>query len=348
MDYMFKVYQNANKLPDIWDEIVAKNRDGENIFLKKQMLEKLEKFNPCGQLYHLNLEHKIVLVSYQLKLNVLTFTRNYCLKVPTNIIGLPISVAKTGYSVCNEGNIDVLEGYIKSLRGLYIILNSDDIFNLTQGNTLPTCKMDINWDSFEEYLLSMRSHYGYRVKKALRRFSDILVEELEDNSLFDKDMYELYEDVYEHSSEKLEKQSIDFFKEFPAKIIKFSICGETIAFVQLLEDKDELIFLFGGFKYSMNKKYDLYMNMLLQIISYGINKKDIKLIDFGQTAEETKLKIGAKQHSKYLYIHHRNSIINGLLSKVVHKFSYEPYKVDHNVFNHCKGESNEDSTSEMP
>jgi len=285
--YMFKVYHNASKLPDIWDEIVAENRDGENIFLKKQILEKLEKFNPCGQLYHLNLGERVVFVSYQLKLNILTFAKYPCINVPTNIIGLPISVAKTGYSICKEDNTDAMVEYIKCLKGFYIILNSDDIFNLAQGNTLSTCKMDIYWNSFEQYLLSMRSHYSYRIRKALRRFSNIKVEELEDNNLFDQAMYHLYEDVYEHSSEKLEKQPIDFFKKFPAKIIKFSLCGDIIAFVQLVEDKDELIFLFGGFKYSMNKKYDLYINMLLQIISYGLNKKGIKRIDFGQRRQSS-------------------------------------------------------------
>lgn len=348
MDNMFKVYQNANKLPDTWDEIVAENRDGENFFLKKQILEQLEKLNPSGQLYHLSCENGVAFVSYQLKLNLLTFAKYHCINVPTNIIGLPISVAKKGYSLCKDNSIDAMVEYIKCLKGFYIILNTNDMFNLAQGNTLPTCKMDIHWHCFEQYLLSMRSHYCYRVKKALSRFSHIKVEELKDNNLFDKVMYELYEDVYERSSEKLEKQSINFFRQFPAKIIKFSICGETVAFVQLLENKNELIFLFGGFKYTMNKEYDLYMNMLLQIISYGINKKDIKCIDFGQTAEETKLKLGATQHPKYFYIHHSNLIMNGLLSKVVHRFSYKPYKIDHTVFKDLEGESNENPTSEVP
>lgn len=323
---MFKIYKSAADLPDIWDEIAR-----ENIFLRKEILIKLEKVNPCNQLYHLNSQEKVALVSYKLKLNLFTFTKYLSLTIPTNIVGLPMSVSKSGYAIHDQNSRNSLSEYISSLKGFYLVLNANDGLKLAKGNTLPTCKLDIRWESFDQYLSSMRSHYRYRLKKAANRFHDIKVEELEDNSLFDEDMYELYLNVYRRSDEKLEKLDISFFKTFPAKIIKFSFEGKVVAFVQLVENGKELFFLLGGFQHSLNQKYDLYINMLLQIIDYGL-KRDFKQIDFGQTTEKTKLKLGALQESKYLYVHHSNPLINALLAKLVGKFSYRRYEVYHKVF----------------
>ncbi|MDW7674378.1 MAG: GNAT family N-acetyltransferase [Bacillota bacterium] len=339
---MFKVYQNADDLPEVWDEIAR-----QNIFLKKHILKTLEGLNPCSQLYHLSLEKKIILVSYKLKIDLFTFTKYLSFNIPVNIIGVPMSVAKSGYSMGDQNNVDAFSEYIKSLKGFYLILNSNDQLKLAQGNTLPSCKMEVRWDSFDKYLLNIRSHYRYRLNKAIKKFADIKVEELADNNTFDEEMYNLYLNVYHRSGEKLEKLSIGFFKNFPLTILKFTIKGEVVAFVQLVENSGELVFLLGGFKHSLNQKYDLYINMLLQIISYGI-KRGVKQIDFGQTTEETKLKLGALQQPKLLYVHHSNQIINTLLRKLVGKFSYRQYQVSHRVFKEFEGEGNESPASKMP
>ena len=341
---MFKVYQKAAQLPVVWNEIA-----GDNIFLHKDMLERLEAENPCHQSYHLNEVEMIILVSYKLKLNLLTFTKNFSLKLPVNIVGVPMSVAKSGYAFGDPGkrvplsqksksddlngqhNVIAFSSYVKSLQGFWLLLNADHHLNLSQGQTLPTCKLELSWESFEAYLASMRSHYRYRLTKALQKFSAINVAELEDNSSFDEEMYKLYLNVYERSQEKLEKLPIGFFKTFPAKLLKFTLNGDVVAFLQLAKNDEELIFLFGGFQHSLNQKYDLYLNMLLQIVSYGLSL-GVKRIDFGQTSEETKLKLGAVQEPKYLYVHHSNGLINTVLNKLVGKFSYRPYPISHKVF----------------
>lgn len=335
---MFKIYDNAYNLPEIWDEIV-----GDHPFLKRDALRKLQDVNPCSQRYHLNLEKKIALVSYKLKIDLFTFSKYFTFKIPVNIIGVPMSVSKCGYVVGNQDNMDDLTRYIKSLKGFYVILNSQDLLKIARGKTLPTCKIDIQWDTLDDYMSSMRSHYRYRMKKAMEKFARVKVEELIDNSQFDEKMYDLYVNVYNRSNEKLEKLSIDFFRNFPSKIIKFSVDDEAIAFIQLAGNGDELVFLFGGFIHGLNQKYDLYMNILLEIIKYGI-EKGYKHIDLGQTAEETKLKLGAIQHTKYMYVHHSNSIMDAIISRLIDKFSYSHYEISHRVF---KEEKDEGSVSKM-
>ena len=71
--------------------------------------------------------------------------------------------------------------------------------------------------------------------------------------------------------------------------------------------------------------------MLLKIVEVGI-ERGVKTIEFGQTAEETKLKIGCVEKKKYLYIHHSNKTINKLIKALVPAFSYKPYSKEHKVF----------------
>lgn len=326
---MFKIYKKSCKLPPLWDELA-----GDNLFIKRDILSRLEELNPCNQTYHFNKEKKIALVCYRLKLDIFTFSKQLSLKVPVNIIGIPMSVSKCGYSMMDQSKLKDLKDYIKSLKGFYIVLNSNE---LSKGNTLPTYRLPIRWNTLDEYILSMRSHYRYRLKKAIKRSESIKMEELKDNALFDEEMYRFYCNVYDNSREKLEKLSISFFREFPSKIIKFIVDNETIAFIQLVENDKELIFLFGGFKYSLNKKYDLYINMLLKIIEKGIDN-GFQYIDLGQTAEETKSKLGAVQQKKYMYVHHSNPLINIIINKLIKRFSYNPYNIAHDVFKEGKNE----------
>lgn len=335
---MFRVYEKVEDLPTGWDAAVE-----HQLFLSREILGALEKLNPCGQQYHLHQKKKLALVSYQLKLDIFTFTRGLRLKIPLRIIGIPLSVSKRGYAAVPE-HLEELTQYIRSLKGFYVVLNAGRDLGLARGTTLPTCKIDLPWNSFEEYVDSMRSHYRYRVQKALRKITPVKIEVLEDNRLFDEEMYRLYVKVYERSKEKLEKLSICFFREFQGKIFTFKVQEKVIGFVQLMEEEKELIFLFGGFEYSLNQQYDLYMNMLLTIIRYGI-ERGCRSIDLGQTAEETKLKLGARQHPRWMYAHHSNSIFNKIIGTLVGTFSYKPYRIFHNVF---KGEADENPVGKMP
>lgn len=323
---MFKVYNTVNDIPAAWDDILQND-----IFLNRSSLLNLAILNSCQQTYHINEEDKIAFVEYKINLDIFTFSKRLSLKLPINIIGIPMSVSKCGYFAENGLARFKMISYIKGLEGFQVILNSGDNISLPKGITLPECIMNIEWDTMEGYLDRLRSNYRYRIKKAIKKSSEIEVEELKNNCAFDQEMYGLYEEVYNNSKVKLEKLDIKFFKNYPSKIFKFNLKGKPVAFIQLVENKDELIFLFGGFKHELNKQYDLYMNMLLKIIDYGI-KMGFKFINFGQTSEETKLKLGAEQHRKYMYVHHSNPLINLIIKIFIKRFSYKEYDVIHKVF----------------
>lgn len=328
-DSYYETFASAKQLPGFWDDLA-----GDNIFLKRKYLGALERTNPCSQAYTIFHcpEPDSILVTYKLNLDIFTYSR-LSLKLPVVIAGIPCSVSKCGYAVGKKTEAQVFE-YLRDIKGAKLMLNSENAFkadSFAEGFTLPSCRMELCWDSFEDYLSDMRSHYRYRTGKALKRFSGIRQVTLDDNSLFDNRLYALYSAVYDKSEYKLEKLPIEFFREFPSMIITFYLGSEPVAFVQLVENSRELIFLFGGIDYSLNASYDIYYNMLLAIIGYGITG-GFKTIDMGQTAEAVKMKLGCKPYTKYMYVNHSNGIINLLAKKGIGVLSYRQKNLSFKVF----------------
>lgn len=280
----FEIFSDAELLGEDWDKIA-----GDNIFLKKSSLLQLQRTNPCDQRYYINEEEKTIFISYRLRLNMFTLKRGLDIRLPVTIIGIPCSVSYKGYSYIknrdseyrtsnplsrspmeNSANsskvsgssnfhkLRILEEGIESLKGIKLVLNADDDLSFAKGYTLPQYILDIRWKSFEDYLASMRSHYRYRVKKALLSGTAIKAQILKidrekmnedqmhykkadtrgivEHGMYDKkepeessncsfpiDMYRLYEEVYENSKDKLEKLDIEFFRTFPSTIITFYI-----------------------------------------------------------------------------------------------------------------------------
>ena len=96
-----------------------------------------------------------------------------------------------------------------------------------------------------------------------------------------------------------------------------------MAFFQLLENGPELIFEFAGMDYALAPRYDAYVRVLLEIVRYGI-ENDFERIDFGQTAEDAKLKIGCVYEHLFVLAHHSNPFLNLLLKLCAPLLRYRP------------------------
>ncbi|MCQ1530360.1 GNAT family N-acetyltransferase [Lutispora saccharofermentans] len=292
------------------------------------LLELLEKVNPCSQIYSFNGDSFIL--SYSLKLNLLNFKHAFPLRADVRIIGLPISLCCKGY----WGEVSSVERAIEEMKGLKVVLNADPGFKrLVAGRTLSTFVFNNRFSSFEDYLKALRSSYRRRIMKALKKGEGLIVKSL-DRKRFSREHYDLYLSIMDRTQNPLEILPMQFFTDYEADFFEFidSGSGQLLGFIQLKELGGELCFLFGGFRKEYNEPYDLYYNMLLKILKAGI-ERGYKTINFGQTAEESKLKIGCREVYKYLYLHHSNPIINKLLQRLVPMFSYKPYKIRHHVFN---------------
>lgn len=290
-----------------------------------KLLDLLEEVNPCNQRYHRG--DKSLIISYNLKLNLMNFIGLFSLKVKTRIVGFPISICEKGYF----GDKDEVMKILKSMKGLTIILNANKDLD-SKARTLSTFIFNNNFKSLNNYIDSLRSPYRRRVKRALSYRKKLIIREFEPYE-FTHEHYLLYRSIIERTDNPLETLSMDYFLKYEAKLFEFldSSTGRLLGFIQLKRIDSQLYFYFCGFNREDNEEYDLYYNMLLKIVEEGISL-GVDRINFGQTSEESKLKIGCVEEKRYLSIYHHNKMINNLFKLLLPYFSYKPYDVRHNVF----------------
>ncbi len=322
------VMRSAAALPDDWDTVA-----GDNYFLKRDSLVALESANPCDQRYHFTGDsgYTSIAVTYRHRINLLSFGVG-ALYLPVTIVGIPCSVSCCGYRFYPDSEAAMVS-HLRGLRGMKLVPNSgeEEIVGFTSGFTLPSCVLNICWRTFSEYISSMRSHYRYRVRKAIARWDKVEAKEVR-RSDFGDDLYPLFESVYSRSKFKLEKLGISFFQTFPAEIVQFSVGGEIIAFVQMLRKGSEMIFMFAGMDYGLCERYDTYMNILLYIIRRGIDG-GCRTIDLGQTTEAVKGRLGCQLAEKRLHAAHSNPLFNRALKRMSKWLGYSYAGEAYNVFN---------------
>lgn len=328
---MYKRIENAKDLPKEWDKL-CKN----NIYMSKKFMMFMEKVNYCNQSYHLFYKNNKLYTGFMMferRFNLFIFTNKYKINLPMKFIYLPLSVSHPSI-VWNEDKTELTK-VLNSMKGIKIIINVDteELDNFSKGHYLPICTLENKWNTFDEYLNSMRASYRRRINQALKKGESIVYELLPDNKDFTLEMYNLYEQVFDHSEYSLEKLTVDFFRNDIAKTILLKINNKIEAFIQLIEDRnnDMLIFEFCGYNYEIAHDYDIYYNMLSEITKYAIDNK-FKYVQFGQTAYDAKLKFGAKMYYNYYLLSHSNKFINALIRKYNDKLQYKVVDYDFNVF----------------
>lgn len=329
---MYKVLKSAKELPKEWDKLCNKN-----IYMQKTFLEYMEKVNYCNQSYYLFYKNDKLyscFMMFERKFNLFIFTDKFDIKVNMKFIYLPLSV--TAPSIVFDEDKSEVEKVLNDMKGIKIIINTNEEESLKsfhRGHYLPICILENKWETFDEYMNSLRANYRRRYSQALKKGKDLKIEILQNNKDFTKEMYDLYEQVYNHSTYSLEKLNLEFFKNDISKIITFTINNKVSAILQLIEDRknDTLIFEFGGYDYEKAHEYDLYHNMLIMIVKYAIDNK-FKYINLGQTAYDAKLKLGAKMNYNYFLLSHSNKFINWLIKRNIHFLEYKVKDYSFNVF----------------
>ena len=309
------VHKTANKLNKLWDNLAN------SYFQKKELLLHCEKYNQCNQRYYELYDKELIsgAVVYNLPINILTYAKN-SFKVKTNVIGVPASVSSSGVL----GDKKVIS-YVKlSEKGFTLGLNlREDNPKFSSGKTLPTVVLENRFKNWKEYLDSLRATYRRRIKKVTSKLDHMNVEST-DCSRFNDKMHKLYLNVYNKSESKLEKLTMEFFKNLPGKFLltTFSMGKDVVGWHILVEDDKKLFFFLGGVDYQYNEEYNIYHNMLIDILKKGIDRK-VELIDFGQTAEEAKCRLGGVIEDRSMFAWHTNKILNFLINKFKSRLDYK-------------------------
>jgi hypothetical protein len=177
-------------------------------------------------------------------------------------------------------------------------------------------------DSLTNYIALFSKKYRNRAKSIFKSIEGVEVKYLNKDEIkaHEKQLYKLYEGIFEKAKFKLIKLPKDYFstvkgiyeKEFTVKA--FFKDEKIIAFASsFLMPDASLEAHYIGFDYELNNQYNLYQNILYGMIDEAIKNSRSK-VNLGRTAAEIKTTVGAKAENLICYIKPQNTI-----SKLIQK-----------------------------
>ncbi len=305
--------EKAILLPPEWDI------EASLYFQRKEFLHHTDLFNSCNQRYYLLWQKNELTAGacvYTLPIHLFTFS-HIPGKVYMQVIGLPASVSAPGIFGRTKADTEYLIHYILTHeKGLILGLNLPPHIHMQSAvemNMMPTVLMKQKYDSWIEYLSTLRSPYRRRAHHILQAFNEAGEVRTGCNSFTEKH-YGLYLQVMQHTKSKLETLSFDFFKHLPDQFYLTSYYHQTrlLCWHINCRDEDQLFFFFGGHDYQLLNNYQSYFNNLFGILKEAI-EDGFSQIDFGQTAETAKMKTGGQIVEKRMFLYHHSFPVRAIL-----------------------------------
>ncbi|MBN8676707.1 MAG: GNAT family N-acetyltransferase [Chitinophagales bacterium] len=194
----------------------------------------------------------------------------------------------------------------------------------TEFEIQPNMVLDLPYQNMEEYLNAMSTKYRTRAKRAFKKLDGIEKRQMTYAEILHElpNIYRLYKDIAnnagfnmvdlnEHYLAALKKDLQEHFQMFA-----YYLDGKLVAFYTMIWNHDELEAHFLGYEKSLNHDYQLYLNILYDIIRMGIEGGS-KQIVFARTALEIKSSVGAVAHDLYCYLRHQNTVANRFVPTIL-------------------------------
>ena len=312
MSYTIEIVKTAADLPEDWDRI------SKDYFQTKEFLLHTEKYNFCRQRYFLLFQKsllKVGAVIYSLRLDMLTYL---AVKSPftMHIVGVPCSVSSSGIVGDEKLFSTLFEEIKKQEKGVLLMLNLDNKMpgaELLSGRTLPTMLFYNTFPSYAKYLSNIRTHYRRRLLQISKAFTGVEKRQMHCKD-FTSEMHIQYLEVLKRSKGKLETLSLEFFMQLPPIFIltAYIINNHLLGWKITLFFEEKYYFFLGGIDYRAKLKFNTYFNLLLDVLKEGIESKAV-VIDFGQTAEVPKMRLGCMLDEKTMLAYHSNPLFRKLL-----------------------------------
>lgn len=190
-----------------------------------------------------------------------------------------------------------------------------------QPNMILSLKTE--WATLADYTKGLNKKYRDRFKRARKKLKNIDTIELDLDSL-KKQSSELHQ-LYNHVSNNAKFNTFylpdNHFVSLKTQLKNnFRVYGyylenKLIGFYTLILNNDTLETYFLGYDPTYQKSKQLYLNMLFDMLKFGIDRQ-FKSIVYARTAMEIKSSIGAKPKPMVIYMKHTNSFLNNLLKPV--------------------------------
>ena len=170
----------------------------------------------------------------------------------------------------------------------------------------------------------MRAGYRRQIQASLiaRKEAGLSIRRLEDFSSQTDTIFALYQQTIHRAKHRLETLNSDFFSLLPAslgdrtKAILIEKNGRPVAAAVMVFTPNVATFLFAGMDEERNSEWQIYQNLILEVVKDGI-RSGARRLDLGQTSYSMKSRMGAQEEPRYLYLRYSSSLGHFLL----HRFS---------------------------
>ncbi len=187
----------------------------------------------------------------------------------------------------------------------------------TEFDIQPNMVLDLPFKQYEEYLGAMSTKYRTRAKRAQKKLDGIEKRELSAADIERElpTIYHLYREIATNAGFNmvdlnqeyllaLKQQLGDHFRMFA-----YYHEGRLVAFYSTIHNHAELDAHFLGYEKALNHDFQLYLNILYDIVKVGIDTGCSQIV-FARTALEIKSSVGAKAQDLWCYLRHQNVIAN--------------------------------------
>ena len=173
------------------------------------------------------------------------------------------------------------------------------------------------WQQFEDYLAAMSSKYRVRAKRAAKKgqalsrrelnLAEIEAAQPQIHALYQKVAGNVNFNAFELHPQHFVQLKRELGPEY--RLFAYYLNGQMVAFYTGIRHQNQLFAHFLGLDETLNHEYQIYLNILYDLVRLGLDWK-LQSIDFARTALEIKSSVGALAEEMFCYIKHRNTLSN--------------------------------------
>jgi len=264
------------------------------------------------------------------------------LRVPVLFCGLPVSCGQPCLKIAGCVDPDcacdaiagTMEAIAESTATPLVCLKEFDAVGVQsmdaftargyfRAPSLPSCSMPLRWPSFDAYVGSLRSGYRRQLLATLRarEKAQLRVVRLDRISAQIDTIFPLYLQTVRRAPHRLETLNADFFRQLDLQladrtraIVIEAQARPVGAAVMLLADS-AAIFLFVGMDDSRNPQWQVYQNLVAEVVAIAI-ESGARRLEMGQTSYEMKTRMGAEEDPRSIYLRYRGAMAHAALRSV--------------------------------
>jgi hypothetical protein len=183
---------------------------------------------------------------------------------------------------------------------------------------LPTAVLNLGDGSFDAYLASLSRATRKDMRRKLRQFETVRVEQRWQIDDVVDDVFRLYGETLDNSELQFERLPREYFqvflKEMSPRGSAFLFWADEglIAFNLVLEESGRLVDKYVGMDYRFIRRYSPYFNTWLHNVRYCVDK-GIPVYQSGQAGYAPKLRLGCTLQANWQYFQHCNPLLNALM-----------------------------------